>query len=231
MSQVFSIYITWLFSINNEAEVAQTGVHVTDTLRTLIPFDEAWAEVGDGELAALDTAMAKLIDLPALNFADYSMYNGVKAAFLNGQGKYEADPLLRIRATPKNGESIGILPQASIVGTLRAATDLGKATHGRMYLPYTGPNSWNSNSPRIPPGLMQPIANGFGDFIGDVNAAFTTVNSSTGMKLEASILHNAPGGVIGVFNRVASVAVGDVVDTQRRRRAQISEAYRSAPLT
>jgi hypothetical protein len=226
MPQKESLYITWQWHMLNEDEVAQTGVHVSVDSGIYHALTELEA-LDSGSLTALDTAMFKLMSVSSLAFAPWGVYTGLKVAALGTDGKYLGEPKTFVRVTPKPGAGPGYpSPQQSIVASLLGANPAAPGSRGRMYLPYTGPNSSSSGSPRIPAGLTPSMATGVAAFIKDVNAAVDVAGSN---PQRVAIVSQQPASASPYTTKqVVSVRVGDIVDTQRRRRNKMVENYASA---
>lgn len=224
MPQPKSIYVTWQYRTLTEPEIAQSGLHLVASNPAVLGLTALWESIGVGELTSLDLAWEGLMNTAAISTANYAQYVGLKVALLDESGHYEDDPKVYVRTTPKVGGTGGILPQASICFTTLAESQLGKGKRGRFYMPFTGPNSWNSGSPRIPSGLMPPIAAAGGSFVSDVSNSIGPIGS----RAVAAIISATPAG--GRQEPIVSVKVGDLVDTQRRRRNGIAETYWAAPV-
>lgn len=124
------------------------------------------------------------------------------------------------------GSTSNLAPQLTLVASLQATPDRGLGAKGRMYLP----------------GVVQPIgANGkiiatdATKVATGMQVLFNSLNASA--DIEGQVINASKGRNLGVFgdmpvNRyVTNVLVGDVYDTQRRRRNQLIESYVSKPIT
>lgn len=129
-------------------------------------------------------------------------------------------------ATVVGGGGLQAYPgQCSIVCSLRADPDRGLGAKGRMYLP--GINKLISSTGKISVGSADDISLGMQTFINNINADFdlpgTVINASRGRTL--------PIPAPGVNRVVSSIKVGDVYDTQRRRRNSLTEVYSTRAIT
>jgi hypothetical protein len=111
-----------------------------------------------------------------------------------------------------------VAPQLSIVGSLRGALPRGYATHGRMYLP--GIVSSIDSDARIPSADATAIAGNLRDFLLACNNADPDDN----------VVMMASKKGAGTKHVVTKVMIGNLYDTQRRRRNQFTEAYTTASL-
>ena len=226
MPQRPSLYITWHYTINTTQETAQVGLHLATASGPSDPVDWLENETTTGVLQAFDTAMSKLMAVSALSWNENVRYTGLKVAALGTDGQYLADPKVFTRTTPLMATSTNanILLQASVVLSWRTGVSIGAGNRGRMYLPATGPNSWSSGSVHMPPGLVTSMAAGGAELIKDCNAAYNALGAS---RPVASIVYAQPPTAGPYFNAhaISHCWVGDMVDTQRRRREQIQETY------
>lgn len=152
---------------------------------------------------------------------------GIKCALILPDGKTDlANVVTAAYATPIAGGGSGqaFPPQIALVAQLAAASPVGLASKGRMYLP----------------GIVKPIAsNGqisTADALLVANALRTFLDGAESAANSPGYVINASKGRPGVpftapvNRRVTSVRVGTVYDTQRRRRNGLTESYQSAAL-
>lgn len=138
----------------------------------------------------------------------------VEARKWNGDLVSQAD---HARATPVNGTVTNVAHpfQTSIVTSLRT-TGTGARGRGRLYLPATGMTLDNT---------LRPNATLVGQTLTGMRQWLTAVGGAIGATTV-----NAP--VLSVWSRVSastlpvnSIQMGDVPDTQRRRRDSLIESY------
>lgn len=121
--------------------------------------------------------------------------------------------------TPIAGTGSGaqLPPECAVVVSLRTTTP-GPRGRGRMYLP--GPVSNNlGNNGELHADFASEVADGMQGFVNAWNADIDTLRFSVASS------------VGGFVTAVSSVRVGNVVDSQRRRRWSIPEAYQSRGIT
>lgn len=115
-------------------------------------------------------------------------------------------------------------PQVALAATLTSARARGYASKGRMYLP--APTVGVDATGHMITGTAAALATGLKTFFDAVNA-----NNTLGLY---AILNSA--ATVGVPShsalqvRVTGIKVGNVYDTQRRRRNGLSEAYSASTL-
>lgn len=207
--------LSWLFTVNGTDEVAETSVHIT-TLGAA-PFD-ANAYVAAWTNAYATANISRMASaLNTVNWADYSYLVGVKVAALDAAGHYTHAPFEYEDPAPGHGSSTDVLPQSSVVASLRSGLTFGTSNYGRMYLPHT---------------TLGTVATHPYGAAADCNALATSVASmlhlintdSNGMVAGSGVVNISKVGA-GSVKGVATVVVGDITDTQRRRRAQLNENY------
>jgi hypothetical protein len=152
-------------------------------------------------------------------------FNQVKAARLGTDGKYDgSDVAVSFPAGSVVGGYGGQVmpPQIALVATLIAGSGKGLAGKGRMYLP--GVSATVDATGHIGGTVPQLIATGLATFFNTINASFdapgSVINASKGHKnFLGAGARNVP---------VNGVRVGNVYDTQRRRRNALAETYSNA---
>lgn len=213
--------ISWLFAVQGTDEIAETSCHVS-TLGAA-PFDApafvAGLVAADGlALAGYMTAMLDGGGGTQWNWADYSNFTAVKVADMTAAGIETAPPFIWNSPMPyDHGGGADINPQSTVVLSLRSGGTFGTANYGRMYIPHTSLQLASRSASAAPAATAACAALGR-TFIGSINARVAA--------------HTAGAGVVnlskvgaGTIKGVAAVEVGSVVDTQRRRRNRIPEAY------
>lgn len=151
---------------------------------------------------------------------------GIKAALILEDGTTDLEHVVTV---PYGSPIVGgkgtnpFPPQVSLVAQLAAASPIGLGSKGRMYLP----------------GVCAPIANGVvggTDLTNIANALRTFLDAAETATNSPGYVINASKGRPGVpftapvNKRVESVRLGNVYDTQRRRRNALTETYTTAAL-
>jgi len=211
---------TFIFGIDGQDEIADTSISYSAGTGWLS------AATSLGELAATDledmaAALLTLYGTSGGRWADYSALIAVKAAAVGTDGKYLAEPLLWEDATPTGGTTIGNPAQVTTVLSLGSGATLGGGNRGRMYLPHFY-MSQLTNSPFTDGGQAQTLVTNAATMM----AAWTTiVDGAVTSSVHPVIMSQASGGNA---KRVTTLRVGNVSDTQRRRRNALVETYFSA---
>jgi hypothetical protein len=206
--------LSWLFEIGGTDENAETSLGCANA-----GWDEADAQAA---LADIDTTTAEAIgqimvnilaDTPP-NWADYSDYVGLKCAAVDINGHYLTDPRI-FDGYQASGNNANVLPQATLVMSLRSNSNLGRGNRGRMYLPHSSADL-ETGTPRMSSTRAADIGGLFSSFIYNLKA-YTETWAGTPTPLIMSRFGS------GVNKPIALVGCGRVVDTQRRRRGQLVE--------
>lgn len=111
-------------------------------------------------------------------------------------------------------------PQITLVASLRNNLPRGLATHGRMYLP--GINAGVDADARIAAGTRTTIATAFQSFLNSVNLLATS---------SGNFVHIASFKGTGTDRPVTKLLMGDLYDTQRRRKNALTEQYSTVTVT
>lgn len=212
------VKFSFLYSIAATDEGAETSVNVSTIGST--PFDAALflASLTDAELATVGDAYWTMVSTSGLDSAIFGDYNAVKAAAIGTDGHYLSDPKIH-NFSPRSGSSATTQAQDSVVVSLRAPTNVGGGNRGRMYLPYTS-GGHVAGAPNMDPALTAQLAARAVTFVRAVNTVANALVPSSGV-----VIMGRTGA--GTVKSVAQVRVGDLVDTQRRRREQLAETYAS----
>lgn len=152
-------------------------------------------------------------------------FTTAKAVRLLKNGDYDGDAVVSNATTTISGGAISstpMPPQIALVATLVAGSGKGLAGKGRMYLP--GVNAAVDGTGHIISPAPQNIATALATFFNTINGSFDipgeVINVSRGHKaLLGTGARNVP---------INGVRVGNVYDTQRRRRNALAETYVSA---
>lgn len=109
-------------------------------------------------------------------------------------------------------------PQVALVATLVADNGIGNGGKGRMFIP--GLTAGVDTTGHIPTGTANGVAAGIATFLGNVAASF----DNPGLPINAAKT-SAATGMLAINRVLTSVKVGNVYDTQRRRRNALAEVY------
>jgi hypothetical protein len=183
--------------------------------------------IGAGWLAAVLPLWQTFWQDTAVDFCPHYRTVGIKAALTLEDGKTDlanVETLAYGSPIAPAGTGTNLPPQCAIVAQLAAASPVGLGAKGRMYLPAT--THQLDATGHIPNADALAIANGLRTFLDGCENA----TNSPGYVINASKGRPGVPFTAPVNRRVTTVRVGNVVDTQRRRRNGLSETYQSATL-
>lgn len=129
--------------------------------------------------------------------------------------------------TPSGASTIPTWPQLATVVTLRSAVERGRGTHGRIYVPTGVAAAANG---RIGAGVAQNMADSAAQLFEEIATlqSLALAGEPRVGIVSAGDGPNAPAQ--GPSRIVTRVQVGNVMDTQRRRRNQLAEVYVESPV-
>lgn len=213
--------LTFGGNIREDIDEWTTGIRIApSSIGTVVDWASTTQQLGV-RMVPIVTAFWNAIRSSVSSGMDFRW---IKLAPIGTDGKYipGVDPYIYDLETPnsggRGGDSSG--PQASIVLSLRTNRNRGPATKGRMYLPLSGALP-RGNTFKLPTSIIKTT----------VEAGQTFIRALE-LNHEGSIF--APfimsGIGSGAINAINFVLVGDMLDTQRRRRNKFTEEYTSRPI-
>lgn len=213
--------VSWIFSVNLTAEIAVTSLDFS-TAGAWAGASAALAELSTADMTAIAGYYLGMMTVTGGRWADYSHLDGIKIAAIGTDGHYVADVREADLASPAIGTTIGNPIQCTQVVSLRSNTSVGKGNWGRMFLPHF----------YMSVVTAQPFTDN-AQALGLANAASAFITNVT-TKLNASITDVIVPVIMGQTGTgtkkvVSQVRVGNVIDTQRRRRDQLTELYSVSP--
>ena len=176
-----------------------------------------------GQFNALEDSLSSLGALVRTYIIDSDMripqgasVQWIKLALIGTDGKYVTEPLEYILPTSGSGAiTNGYVPQASTVVTLVSGKFKDPGKYNRFYLPAAPPSGVNAY--RLTQGQAEAMAARSSEFLGDVHEI--VYHEANGVTIKA-VSQN-----VTEYHDVIWARVGDVLDTQRRRRNKVAENY------
>lgn len=153
-------------------------------------------------------------------------YSMCKVSMLNNDGRTMGDQTVFHSPTSAVIGGAGnqtLPPQISLVATLANSMPRGLATKGRMFLPGVGIDV--DNTGHIPAFSIDNIST-------NLQAFFNSVYNDADLPGNP-VLASLGRGVLqteGAIRNVTQIRIGNVYDTQRRRRNALHEAYTIKPV-
>lgn len=185
----------------------------------------------------ISTAWAAFFQNPVCKFSQYYNTKQIKVALINVDGTTDVDEVDYFDySTPIEGGGglTSVLPpQVSLAATLTSDNQRGLASKGRMYLPGVAQQIDGING-KLPAAYRDTLATQLKTFLDAVNTAAGVtgklVLASAGHKQKTLDANGQPQYLAGRTAWVTGCRVGDVLDTQRRRRNGLTETYTSKVL-
>lgn len=206
------VRVQYLFESTVGAEKAQTG-YMVESGTTATAFVNAMVQI-DAE--ALMTSFANIWNSADIETAEYAKLVGLKVAPIGTDGRYlgEAKTFARQGAAIQ-GNNAQVPPQCSVCVSFSSTESLGRANHGRMYLPFT----------KLTQGIATPYGapTSLNNFASTAQTWFASTETTLDLIQTASRIRIA--SKLGVLKDVKAIKVGNLTDTQRRRRRQLPETY------
>jgi len=155
----------------------------------------------------------------------------VKVARIATNGETEEDQVeyWNPGSTMQGGKSANGWPaQISLAATLQSSNVRGLASKGRMFLPGVQTNTTAGG--KADPTQLGLVGDHLATFLGALNSDFgvpgKVINASFGHILTKDPVTGRPTSwTVGENKLVEWIKMGDVYDTQRRRRNQLVEVY------
>jgi hypothetical protein len=215
-----ALILKWQFVVALFEEVAETQVSLSGGPG--FATTTAFGEWNSDDLQDCADLYGALMGSTGLYWGSYSTLKSMKLAAVGTGGEYLAEPLTLDLGSGWQGASAHVPPQDTVVLSLRSGYHLGTANYGRMYLPHT----------------IMPLQSGQAHASSSDVAALTlsaktfldAINDKASGKSHPSKLVIRSSKGAGSTKAVAEVKVGNIIDTQMRRRNALTETYSSQTL-
>lgn len=191
-------------------------------------FDPTGEFPGGVDQTALEAAAAAIAGISPTAGQSQLMGTPTKLTTVRLEVRNDADDTLIGLAehnlvTPWGGGTpLRLPPQSAVVVSLLTDTP-GGSGRGRMYWPALGA-TLDTTTARLSAPTTQVVADGFNAYLEDVRDALATAFPTIGFDLavRSKTTHTTP--------HVTRLRVGNIIDTQRRRRDSLREAYVTVPV-
>lgn len=149
----------------------------------------------------------------------------VKLAIIGIDGKYTGAPVIHDLAEPAYGAYYqqAVVPQSSVALSMTTDVRRGPGKDGRIYPPLTGSVISNGRE-----GNVIDKLDSFEKLISTINREYLSLLGPN-YRVIVAAREGKTGPAINA--EVTGVRVGDVIDTQRKRRNKMQENYTSKKLT
>lgn len=173
-----------------------------------------------GDAQAIATAIAAITLPTALSL---TMQAGTTWARVRVEGRTLAGNLEvqadAAKATPTNGTGTNTHPHGTAIVISLRTPGVGASARGRMYWPATG-QALQSTDYRISPANATSILSGAKTFLSGIE---TAVRATAGSNANLTVWSRTTSN----FHNVNALQIGNVLDSQRRRRDALQEGYTS----
>ena len=213
-----SLYLTWGGKIGTAAgalETWQTGVHLTN-------FETVGAPPmpdHDHLQALLDGALSTFHSSGIISLSAGASLAWAKCALLATSGDYVPVTPITATRTPiagGAGSTSAASPQDSMCITLWSGSNFGRANYGRLFMPWWSALVGVAEGRVNTAGMEIPV----GDLINGIESWAVAIEGGSALRITIMSKLGAGSSKVPLYYRL-----GDVKDTQRRRRAQIRENY------
>lgn len=122
-----------------------------------------------------------------------------------------------VKATAQNGTGVNTHPHGTAIVISLRTPGVGASSRGRMYWPATG-QALQSTDYRLAPATVSSLISAVKTYLVGVEAA---INTTSGPNANLTVWSRLTSN----FHNVNALQVGNVLDSQRRRRDALNEAY------
>ena len=194
------------------------------------------ASVEPGGAEVIATAWQTFFTASGNQFAAGYKTVSVKVALINENGTTDEENIDYFDyPAPISGAQAGTPypPQITLAATLSSDYQRGLAAKGRMYLPGMV-STIDGTTGKLGATFVNTLVTNFKTFLDNVNAGQTggayVIIASKGHKTTDLDTNGQPVYLDGRNGRVTGCRIGDVYDTQRRRRNEFVETYQTRVL-
>lgn len=211
-------YSFWKITFGGELagsdEIWSCGFHVaagtSDVDLALQP------QAGSAEMTAIWTAIESFYTKAYSRAPRVMRLNWLKVATIGTDGRYMGPPTEHISEVPIAGNSDkAFIPSTAVVYTLAANKFKDPGKYSRFYLPTVPPNGVDAYTEDT--GMSLNRAETATALIREINAVFVDLNTAYKVRAVSERVNS--------YMAITRVRVGNVIDTQRRRRNRLYEQY------
>lgn len=185
----------------------------------------SFGEPTQAEADAIKTAWQTFFTATATGISSRYQTTDVKVSMVEANGTSAPEnTVYSTYATPINGGggSTANPPQTALVATLLSARPRGYASKGRMYLPGVAYQV---------DGTGHILSTSVASIVANLKTFFDALNAHADIPYQVILNSPLSAGIPGhpaLAENVVGIRIGNVFDTQRRRRNALTEAYSSA---
>ena len=200
-------------------EIWTCGLHLDSLVSPVAPGD--WEEVYTARAQEYADACSAFISDIDMKVPQDVLMNEVRLTHRGTDGKTIGEPII-VQTNARGGANNGYAPQNAMVNTLVSNKARAPGRYNRFYLPV----SLNPQNEvyKMEPGAQAAYAARLQEFIDALNTIGTQDEDNT--QFVNVVSSAGEGSSLGV----TKVMVGQIVDTQQRRRNALNEAYVTLPV-
>lgn len=208
------IKLTFGGDLQDTDEVWSCGFHIGRESANTTQSD--LENIGSVQLDAIRDSIASFVGKNAARIPSKYRLQWIKLAAIGTNGKYLGAPVEIYLTIPQAGTSTaGFVPQNSTVVTLVADKFKDPGKYNRFYIPAATPNT--AGSYRLTQTQAEGLATAANIIIEDINLVLSAEFSGLRVRVVSQ--------KAGIYRAVTKLRVGDLLDTQRRRRNALREEY------
>lgn len=217
------LYLTFGGTLGSSEEQWQCGLRFVlwDAVLPLVPITPVEGNAAQ-LLTAVEELLPPLIESEFMNLSDAVNLEWAKTAAIGADGEYMfgSDPAIVDYDPVVTGDATGGANpySASMVLSFNTTNSRGLASRGRMYLPLPAHPTIQSSGKYADTGVVA------------AQAAFVINSLSVGIDDSLQATPAVLSLQDAAYAFITEVRVGDVMDTQRRRRRQLVESYAVEPV-
>lgn len=202
-------------TLADQNEIWSCNVHLVDA--TPVSDPEAWFLGLNSFITEYGDEVSSFVSNPNALVPSGVNLGWVKMALIGTDGKYMLEPIEEQRNT-NGANAFSYLPQGALVNTLMSDVWKDPGRYNRFYLPCTLTGA--AGAYQLSGTQQNNYADALRDFVEGLNAVDTS-----GVGTDNTVVGVVSNTRSGSTRGVIGVRVGRVIDTQRRRRNSLTEAY------
>lgn len=211
------IKLTFGGDLQDTDEVWTCGFHIGRESANTTQSD--LENIGSLQITAMADSIKTFFTHPQTRVPSKYRLQWVKMAAIGTNGKYLGAPVEYYYTTPGVGSSVsGFVPQNSSVFTIVSDKFKDPGKYNRFYLPAATP--LGAGNFKLTAAQTQDMATRLAVLLNDINIALTVELSGIAVRVVSQ--------KSGIYRSIDHARVGDIIDTQRRRRNALREEYSEA---
>lgn len=210
--------LSWGGTVAEESDTFVNSIHIGNEAMNM-PNIPDYPNDGTGLLDAYINLISAWFIRPGTGISYTAKLEWIKLAHIGVDGLYVEDAFVRdLPASIRGGLAEPVAPQLSVALSMQSLIRRGPGKDGRIYPPQTGTVALNGTD-----SISGSRAESFQTLLNAIN----DLEVDPGISASVILVSPLKGGF---SSYVRKVRVGNVIDTQRRRRNKIQEVYTEVPV-